>query len=94
MKILTIFGSLRDHSSNTKLLQALALLAPDGVTVVSYRGLGHLPHFSPDLDLDPAPADVAGWRDQLRSADAVVISARRSMRTVSRVPARMRSIGS
>ena len=50
MNILAISGSLRAISSNTMALQALARLAPDGVRVTIYTGLGELPHFNPDLD--------------------------------------------
>lgn len=32
-----------------------------------------LPHFEPDLDRDPLPAPVAGLRDLLAGADAVVL---------------------
>ena len=41
MKILAISGSLRAVSSNTTLLRAAALLAPAGMEVVLYGGLGH-----------------------------------------------------
>jgi len=74
MKLLAISGSLREASTNTRLLRALALLAPSETSVAFYEALDDLPHFKPDLDVDPAPAAVALFREELRAADAVVIS--------------------
>ena len=72
-RILAISGSLRSRSSNTSLLQAAALLAPDGVEITVYRGLGNLPHFNPDLEgLESAAA--LQYRRQLQDADGVLIS--------------------
>ncbi len=75
MKILAISGSLRDGSSNTTLLRAARLLAPDGVSIELYGGLGELPHFNPDLDRDgTTPPDVvAEFRDRVGAADALLI---------------------
>ena len=75
MKVLAISGSLRDGSSNTTLLRAAARLAPGGVTVELYTGLGELPHFNPDLDREGAasPAGVVSFRDRVGSADALLI---------------------
>lgn len=74
MKILAISGSLRWGSSNTALLRAMRKLAPDGVDIVLYERLGELPHFNPDLDDGGAPAAVIDFREQLQSADGVLIS--------------------
>jgi len=74
MRILAISGSLRAASANTALLQAAAALAPAGVRIESYDGVGALPHFNPDMDVDPALPEVARWREALRSADAVLLS--------------------
>ena len=73
MNILTVSGSLRRVSSNTTLLHAAALLAPDGVTVMLFTGLGDLPYFNPDLEGDP-PLSVRDWQERLASADAMLIS--------------------
>lgn len=76
MKIVTISGSLRERSSNTALLRAIARVAPPGVEVVEYRALGRLPHFNPDLDLEgqEPPSEVAEMRALLAGCDAVMIS--------------------
>jgi chromate reductase len=73
MKILGIAGSLRSTSSNAALLRAMVSVAPD-VELVVYDGLGGLPHFSPDLDVDPLPAPVAALRTRIGAVDALAIS--------------------
>jgi NAD(P)H-dependent FMN reductase len=74
--LLTVSGSLRAGSSNAALLAAAGRVAPAGVTVSAYQGLGALPAFNPDLEEgpDPAPNAVAHWRAALAAADAVLIS--------------------
>ena len=76
MKLVAINGSLRKSSSNGALLRAARRIAPDGVEIAIYEGLGDLPHFNPDLDLEgmTPPAAVAGLRQLLIDADAVLIS--------------------
>jgi chromate reductase, NAD(P)H dehydrogenase (quinone) len=74
MRILAICGSLRAASSNAALLDAAARLVPDGVQVDRFDGLGALPHFNPDIDLDPALPAVVRWREALRDADAILLS--------------------
>ncbi len=73
MKLLAISGSLRRVSSNTALLRAAAALAPEGVEVVLYDGLGGLPHFNPDLEENEPPA-VTAFRVLVREADGLLIS--------------------
>jgi NAD(P)H-dependent FMN reductase len=65
---------LRASSSNTALLQAAATLAPEGVGVTLYDGIGELPHFNPDLEEETAPPSVSRWRAALANADGVVFS--------------------
>ncbi|HYH98397.1 NADPH-dependent FMN reductase [Hyalangium sp.] len=76
MKILAISGSLRSVSKNTVLLRAVTSLAPQGVEITLYGGMGEIPLFNPDLDdLDhgKAPASVLDFRAQLQAADGVFI---------------------
>ena len=75
LHILAISGSLRTASSNTVLLQAAAKLAPEGVEITVYGGLGALPHFNPDLDAEgeAGPPAVADFRARLQEADGVLI---------------------
>jgi chromate reductase len=73
MRFLAISGSLRRVSSNTALLRAAAALAPEGVEVEVYGGLGDLPHFNPDLE-EAEPAAVTDFRALVRAADGLLIS--------------------
>ncbi|HEU5219939.1 MAG TPA: NADPH-dependent FMN reductase [Gemmatimonadales bacterium] len=74
MKVLTISGSLRATSSNSRLLEAVGLLAPPSLTIVPLDLLGALPHFNPDLDVDPCPLAVRALREAVESADGMLIS--------------------
>lgn len=73
MRILAMSGSLRASSTNTTLVRAIAALAPAGIEVTIYDGLGDLPHFSPDLDGDDPPGSVGRLRGLLRAAAGVLI---------------------
>ncbi|HEY6039457.1 MAG TPA: NADPH-dependent FMN reductase [Kofleriaceae bacterium] len=74
MKVLAISGSLRATSSNAALVRAAARLAPAETSIEIYDQLGTLPHFSPDLDVEPAPAPVAELRAAVGLADALMIT--------------------
>jgi chromate reductase, NAD(P)H dehydrogenase (quinone) len=73
MRILAISGSLRAASANTRLIEAMALVASADTEVVVWRGLGDLPHFNPDLDGDAPPAAVLELRSQIGLCDGLVI---------------------
>jgi chromate reductase, NAD(P)H dehydrogenase (quinone) len=68
-------GSLGARSSNLTLLETAVSVAPDGVEVVLYTGLGELPHFDPDIDPDDAPPAVRALRQAIAASDAVLIAA-------------------
>lgn len=68
IKILAISGSLRNNSSNHKIIKVIASLAPVGIGVNVYDGLGKLPHFD-DEEYD----SVNEWRKALKEADGVFI---------------------
>jgi NAD(P)H-dependent FMN reductase len=70
--ILLVSGSLRHGSVNSAVLQTALAVAPDGIDPVIYDGLGDLPHFNPDDDVDPLPPSVAALRAAIASADAVL----------------------
>jgi NAD(P)H-dependent FMN reductase len=74
IRLLAISGSLRAVSTNTTLLKAAAALAPPGMTIELWDGLGGLPHFNPDLDVDPLPPPVAAWRARVAEVDGLLIS--------------------
>lgn len=73
MRILAISGSLRAASANTRIVEALALLAPPGIEVSVYGGLGTLPIFNLDLE-DHLPAAVEELRHAVGASDGMVIS--------------------
>ncbi len=73
MNILALSGSLRAASENTRLLRALACLAPVEIGVVVYSGLEALPLFNPDVEF-PNPPAVATLRGAINAADGVVIA--------------------
>ncbi|HEY4125509.1 MAG TPA: NADPH-dependent FMN reductase [Rhizomicrobium sp.] len=74
MRLLAISGSLRAVSSNTSLLKAAQLLAPPTLQIELYEGLASLPHFNPDLDVEPLPPTVAALRAKIAVADGLLIS--------------------
>jgi chromate reductase, NAD(P)H dehydrogenase (quinone) len=76
LRLLALSGSLRVASSNAAALRAAAALAPEGVEITLYVGLGDLPHFNPDLDVDGAslPPPVLDLRARVGAADGVLIS--------------------
>ena len=57
-KILAVSGSLSRSSSNTALLQAASILGSERASIEIYDGIGLLPLFNVDLDVDPAPPEV------------------------------------
>lgn len=73
-RLFAISGSLRESSSNTKLLNEMKSVAPADLVIDVYDGLGDLPHFNPDLDGDAPPARVVELRARIGEADAVLIS--------------------
>jgi chromate reductase, NAD(P)H dehydrogenase (quinone) len=74
VRILGVCGSLQARSANLALLKTAGAVAPAGVEVVIFDGLGSLPHFNPDIEASgPSPA-VHGWRCALAEANAVLIA--------------------
>jgi chromate reductase len=75
MRILAISGSLRADSYNTALARAARELAPEGVEVEVYEGLGLVPHYDQDLDQETveAPSAVAELRRRIERADALLL---------------------
>jgi chromate reductase, NAD(P)H dehydrogenase (quinone) len=75
MKILALSGSLRRESFNTALAYAARDLAPEGVEVEIYDGLGLIPHYDQDLDHEDVetPESVADLRRRIDEADALLV---------------------
>jgi chromate reductase len=72
MQILTISGSSRINSTNSKLLDHLIDLGTDHAferTNLHFR----LPIFQAELDSNPLPEPVKKWRKKISNADALII---------------------
>lgn len=67
--LLALSGSLRATSSNAAIVRAVARFAP-----IHTFAIATLPHFSPDLDVEPLPAPVAELRAAVGAAPALVIA--------------------
>jgi chromate reductase len=74
MRILGISGSLRADSFNTSLLRAAAEVLPEGAELELWDGLKAVPPYDQDDDVQPAPAAVAGLREAIADADAVLFA--------------------
>ena len=72
-RILNINGSTRAASTNSLFIRAITALIGDRATVIPYPSVADLPHFDPDTDVLPAPPAVAHFREQVRSADGILI---------------------
>ena len=71
MKILAVSGSLRADSHNTQLLREAAKLAPAGVELELWEGIGDLPIYDQDLEDTDLPESVRRLRQDWSSADAI-----------------------
>src|SRR5947209_10000808 len=76
--VLTLVGSLRAASINRQIAELAAEVAPDGVAVAIFEGLGDLPFYNEEIDdamnADaPAVAPVAALRAAAAGADAALV---------------------
>lgn len=72
-RLLGIAGSLRASSFSTAVLTALAKATAPHASY-DYADIGALPHFNQDHYVDPLPASVQHFRDQIAVCDGLVIS--------------------
>jgi chromate reductase, NAD(P)H dehydrogenase (quinone) len=73
MIVLALCGSLRAASMNAALLRATARVAPVGMLVDIFPGLGDLPLFNPDIEF-PSPQAVEGLHAAIAHCDALLIA--------------------
>jgi chromate reductase len=73
VRILAISGSLREGSYSTALARAAAEVAPAGVEVELFGGLGAIPPYDPAADILPAPSAVHELRHAIEQSDGVLI---------------------
>lgn len=69
--VAVLVGSLRKESLNRKVAHALAQLAPSHLKL-NIVEIGELALYNEDIDLTPPPAPYTAFREQVRSADAVL----------------------
>ncbi|HVM59109.1 MAG TPA: NAD(P)H-dependent oxidoreductase [Candidatus Paceibacterota bacterium] len=73
MTILAISGSLRKDSFNSKLVRALAALAPSGMKL-EIAEIGDLPLFDADQETSGYPAAAQALKDRILAADGIIIA--------------------
>jgi len=72
-KNLAISGSTRINSSNTNILNAIAILFEDELEIELYTQIDELPHFNPDVKDDMASFSVNQFREKIQTADGIII---------------------
>ncbi|HET6839353.1 MAG TPA: NADPH-dependent FMN reductase [Bradyrhizobium sp.] len=85
IKIIAISGSLRASSLNTAVLHAACRLAPAGVRIEIFDGIGKLPFFNSDLEGEHLPKEVAAFRRSVGASDGLLISSPEYARGVAGV---------
>ncbi len=72
-RVAVLVGSLRADSVNRQVAESLKAQAPAGVEVEIVDGLEHVPFYNEDIDGEAAPAAATAVRDQVASADRVLV---------------------
>ena len=72
-KIVALCGSIRSKSSNLSILKEIGKLMPPDIAYEIYDGLGSLPHFNPDINLETEHQAVNHFRTKIREADGILI---------------------
>jgi NAD(P)H-dependent FMN reductase len=78
IKVLALVGSLRAASINRQIAELATQVAPEGVVVTIFEGLGDLPFYNEEIDYvmnaeAPALAPVAALRAAAAEADAALV---------------------
>ncbi|WP_055491419.1 NAD(P)H-dependent oxidoreductase [Streptomyces sp. TP-A0356] len=74
VRILALVGSLRAGSHNRQLAEAAAKHAPEGVEVVLHEGLGLIPFYNEDIDVEGSTPEAAtALRTAAAQADALLL---------------------
>ena len=71
--ILAICGSTKKFSTNLSLIKAIANISDAYFSITIFDGLDMLPHFNPDLDIEPAPQTIINFRKLLKDSDGILI---------------------
>ena len=83
LSVLAIAGSLRKASFNRMALEVAKGLAPDGMSITIFEGLGDIPLYNEDLRGGDDPAAAVALADAVRAADAVLIGTYQTVRLVA-----------
>ncbi|RII14719.1 FMN-dependent NADPH-azoreductase [Streptomyces sp. YIM 130001] len=74
VRILALVGSLRAGSHNRQLADAASKHAPEGVTIDVFDGLGEVPFYNEDIDVEGGvPESAQRLRDSANAADALLL---------------------
>ena len=73
IRLLGLAGSLRAASFNRALLRAAEELAPSGVEITTFDGLGVLPFYDGDVEAAGEPIAVRALRSAIDDADAILL---------------------
>lgn len=73
IRVVGISGSLRRESYNSALLRTAGELLPDGMTLEVVR-IADLPFYNSDIEQQGMPSPVRHFRDQLATADALLLA--------------------
>ena len=72
-RVVVLLGSLRTESINRRIAETLRDQAPQGTTVEIVDGLGELPFYNEEIDVEgEVPARVSRLRAQVGAADRVL----------------------
>jgi NAD(P)H-dependent FMN reductase len=72
-RVAVLVGSLRADSVNRQVAESLRGQAPDGVEIDIVDGLADVPFYNEDIDGENAPAAATAVREQIASADRVLV---------------------
>ncbi|WP_328291884.1 NAD(P)H-dependent oxidoreductase [Kineococcus sp. NBC_00420] len=72
--VLVLVGSLRAASTNRQIAETAVQLAPEGVELTIFEGLGDLPFYNEDIDVEGSvPQTVTDFRAAIAATDAVLV---------------------
>ena len=74
LSLYALCGSQRQASTSRRLLEALRLACPEGVTVEICDLIGELPIFNPEDEGERTPPVVAKLAAKIREADGLIVS--------------------
>lgn len=74
LEILGISGSLRRASYNRRLLREAARIAPEGMTITLFEGLGDIPPYNEDVEAEGFPEAVQRLHRAIAQADGILVA--------------------